>query len=59
MAKINWVLLGQLAVEKSDLNFDVIDYRALGKYLAVHLTPEEVAKNNLISVIPTRSCKRS
>lgn len=41
-------------IEDSELTFDDIDYKEVGKYLAIHLTPEEISDNNLIIVIPTR-----
>ena len=51
-------IIGEL-VEKSEINFNDVDYKDMGKYLAVHLTPEDIAKNNLISVIPTRRKERN
>ena len=44
-------IVGKL-IEETEIEFDDVDYKCLGKYLAVHLTPEEIANNNLISVIP-------
>ena len=46
-------IVGKL-IEETEIEFDDVDYKCLGKYLAVHLTPEEIANNNLISVIPAR-----
>jgi hypothetical protein len=41
-------------LEETDVSFKDIDYKLVGKFLAVHLSPEEIARNNLISVIPKR-----
>ena len=46
-------LVGKL-LEETDVSFKDIDYKQIGKFLAVHLTLEEIARNNLISVIPKR-----
>ena len=41
-------------IEETELEFDNIDFKCLGKYLAVHLTQEKITNNHLISVIPAR-----
>jgi hypothetical protein len=46
-------IVGKL-IEETDVKFENMDYRVLGKYLAIHLTPEEITKNNLKTVIPKR-----
>ena len=46
-------LVGKL-LEETDVSFKDIDYKQIGKFLAVHLSPEEIARNNLKSVIPKR-----
>jgi hypothetical protein len=42
-------IVGKL-IEETDVKFENMDYRVLGKYLAIHLTPEEITKNNLKTV---------
>ena len=42
-------IIGRL-VEESEVEFKDIDYRQLGKYLAIHLTPDIIARNHLICV---------
>ena len=49
MAKI----VGKL-VEESEVSFQEVNYRSLGKYLAIHLSPETIRDNNLKSVIPKK-----
>ena len=46
-------IVGKL-IEETDVRFENIDYRVIGKYLAIHLSPEEIAHNNLKTVIPKR-----
>ena len=54
---LDWVevirIIGKL-LEETDITFNDVDYKNLGKYLAIHLTPEEISKNNLKSVIPDK-----
>ena len=41
-------------MEETGVTFENVDYRQLGKYLAIHLSPEEINRNNLKSVIPKK-----
>ena len=41
-------------LEETEVTFDDMDFRSLGKYLAIHLTQEEISKNSLKSVIPNK-----
>ena len=41
-------------MEETDVTFEDVDYRDVGKYLAVYLIPLQVTKNNLKIVIPRR-----
>ena len=47
------IIVGQL-VEESDIDYDDLDFKELGKYLAVNLSPEEIVGSNLIAAIPNR-----
>ena len=46
-------IIGKI-LEETEIVFKDINYRNLGKYLAVHMTPEEISKDNLQSVVPTK-----
>ena len=50
-------IVGEI-LEETEVDFSDVDYKALGKYLAVHLSPEEIERNNLISVIPRKVIPR-
>ena len=52
--KMETVRIVGRVIEETELEFDNVDFKCLGKYLVVHLTPEEIASNHLISVIPAR-----
>ena len=46
-------IIGRL-VEESEIKFENVNYKVLGKYLAIHLSPEVIRENNLKSVIPKK-----
>ena len=46
-------VVGKL-LEETGVTFENVDYRQLGKYLAIHLSPEEIDRNNLKSVVPKK-----
>ena len=54
---INWdeiVRIFGKILEETSVTFGDVDYRGLGKGLAIHLSQEEIAKNNLTSIIQRR-----
>ena len=46
-------IVGKL-LEETKICFDNVDYKKLGKYLAIHLSQEEISNSNLKSVIPRK-----
>jgi hypothetical protein len=41
-------------MEETDADFENVEFSVVAKYLAIHLSPEEITLNNLKSVIPKR-----
>ena len=41
-------------LEETDITFAELNYRQIGKYLAINLTQEQIAESNLKSVIPKK-----
>ena len=47
-----WIV-GQI-LEETDVSFDGLNFKQIGKYLAINLSPEQIAQSNLKSVIPNK-----
>ena len=54
---LDWIetvrIVGKI-LEETEVEYKNIDYKKLGKYLAIHMTPEEITKDSLQSVVPKK-----